>query len=40
MPWKAPICVPPVGIRLVGVISDYLQDAGQAAFILGVVERR
>jgi Protein of unknown function (DUF664) len=33
---------PPVtlGVRLVSVISDNLQHAGQAAFIRGIIERR
>ncbi|MEE6274543.1 mycothiol transferase [Georgenia wangjunii] len=29
-----------VGVRLVSVISDCLQHAGQAAFVAGVLERR
>jgi uncharacterized damage-inducible protein DinB len=34
--------VPPVtlAVRLVSVISDDLEHAGQAAFIRGIVERR
>ena len=29
-----------LGVRLVSVISDDLQHAGQAAFVRGVIERR
>jgi hypothetical protein len=29
-----------LGVRLVSVLSDDLQHAGQAAFIRGLVERR
>ena len=29
-----------VGVRLVSVISDNLQHAGQAAYVRGIVERR
>jgi hypothetical protein len=29
-----------LGVRLVSVISDDLQHAGQAAFVRGVVRRR
>jgi hypothetical protein len=29
-----------LGVRLVSVIADDLQHAGQAAFVRGVVERR
>jgi uncharacterized damage-inducible protein DinB len=35
--WNPPVTV---GVRLVSVISDDLQHAGQAAFIRGVIERR
>lgn len=34
--WKPPVTL---GVRLVSVISDDLQHAGQAAFLRGVVER-
>lgn len=34
--WDPPVTL---GVRLVSVISDDLQHAGQAAFILGVLER-
>ncbi|MGE5285669.1 MAG: mycothiol transferase [Micromonosporaceae bacterium] len=35
--WDPPVTL---GVRLISVISDDLQHAGQAAFIRGVVERR
>jgi hypothetical protein len=35
--WDPPVSL---GVRLVSVISDDLQHAGQAAFIAGVVQRR
>ena len=35
--WKPPVTL---AVRLVSVISDDLQHAGQAAFVRGVVERR
>jgi uncharacterized damage-inducible protein DinB len=35
--WDPPVTL---GVRLVSIISDDLQHAGQAAFIRGVVERR
>jgi hypothetical protein len=35
--WDPPVSL---GVRLVSVISDDLQHAGQAAFVRGVVERR
>ncbi len=35
--WNPPVTL---GVRLVSVISDDLQHAGQAAFIRGLVERR
>jgi uncharacterized damage-inducible protein DinB len=35
--WDPPVTL---GVRLVSVISDDLQHAGQAAFIRGVIERR
>ncbi|HKC26529.1 MAG TPA: DUF664 domain-containing protein, partial [Jatrophihabitans sp.] len=35
--WDPPVTL---GVRLVSVISDDLQHAGQAAFVRGVVERR
>jgi Protein of unknown function (DUF664) len=35
--WDPPVTL---GVRLVSVISDCLQHAGQAAFIRGVLERR
>jgi hypothetical protein len=35
--WDPPVTL---GVRLVSVISDDLQHAGQAAFIRGIVERR
>ena len=35
--WDPPVTL---GVRLVSVISDGLQHAGQAAFIRGVLERR
>ena len=35
--WDPPVTL---GVRLVSVISDNLQHAGQAAFIRGLVERR
>ncbi|MGH3327351.1 MAG: mycothiol transferase [Streptomycetales bacterium] len=35
--WDPPVSL---GVRLVSVISDGLQHAGQAAFVRGVVERR
>jgi hypothetical protein len=35
--WDPPVTL---GVRLVSVISDDLQHAGQAAFIRGVLERR
>jgi len=35
--WDPPVTM---GVRLVSVLSDDLQHAGQAAFIRGIVERR
>ena len=35
--WDPPVTL---GVRLISVISDGLQHAGQAAFIRGVAERR
>ncbi|MFV6032623.1 mycothiol transferase [Streptomyces sp. NPDC056264] len=35
--WDPPVTL---GVRLVSVIADALQHAGQAAFVRGVVERR
>lgn len=35
--WDPPVTL---GVRLISVISDGLQHAGQAAFIRGIVERR
>jgi uncharacterized damage-inducible protein DinB len=35
--WDPPVTL---GVRLVSVISDDLQHAGQAAFIRGIIERR
>jgi uncharacterized damage-inducible protein DinB len=35
--WNPPVTL---GVRLVSVISDDLQHAGQAAFIRGIIERR
>lgn len=35
--WDPPVTL---GVRLVSVVSDNLQHAGQAAFVRGVVERR
>lgn len=35
--WDPPVTL---GVRLVSVISDDLQHAGQAAFVRGIVERR
>jgi hypothetical protein len=35
--WDPPVTL---SVRLVSVISDDLQHAGQAAFIRGVLERR
>ncbi|MEU9128453.1 DUF664 domain-containing protein [Kitasatospora sp. NPDC048540] len=35
--WDPPVTL---GVRLVSVVSDDLQHAGQAAFVRGVVERR
>jgi hypothetical protein len=35
--WDPPVTL---GVRLVSVISDDLQHAGQAAFIRGVIDRR
>ena len=35
--WDPPVTL---GVRLVSVISDDLQHAGQAAFLRGVIERR
>ena len=35
--WDPPVTL---GVRLVSVISDNLQHAGQAAFIRGVIDRR
>ncbi|MFF1878793.1 DUF664 domain-containing protein [Leifsonia sp. NPDC058230] len=35
--WNPPVTL---GVRLVSVISDDLQHAGQAAFVRGVLERR
>jgi uncharacterized damage-inducible protein DinB len=35
--WDPPVTL---GVRLISVISDDLQHAGQAAFVRGVIERR
>jgi hypothetical protein len=35
--WDPPVTL---GVRLVSVVSDDLQHAGQAAFVRGVLERR
>lgn len=35
--WEPPVTL---GVRLVSVISDGLQHAGQAAFVRGILERR
>ena len=35
--WDPPVTM---GVRLVSVISDNLQHAGQAAYIRGVLERQ
>jgi uncharacterized damage-inducible protein DinB len=35
--WDPPVSL---GVRLVSVISDGLQHAGQAAFVRGIIERR
>jgi uncharacterized damage-inducible protein DinB len=35
--WDPPVTL---GVRLVSVISDDLQHAGQAAFVRGIIERR
>jgi hypothetical protein len=35
--WDPPVTL---GVRLVSIISDDLQHAGQAAFIRGIIERR
>jgi hypothetical protein len=35
--WDPPVSL---AVRLVSVIADDLQHAGQAAFVRGVVERR
>jgi len=35
--WNPPVTL---GVRLVSVISDNLQHAGQAAYVRGVIERR
>jgi hypothetical protein len=35
--WDPPISL---GVRLVSVVTDDLQHAGQAAFVRGVAERR
>lgn len=35
--WDPPVTL---GVRLVSVLSDDLQHAGQAAFVRGVLERR
>jgi uncharacterized damage-inducible protein DinB len=35
--WDPPVTL---GVRLVSIISDNLQHAGQAAFIRGIIERR
>jgi hypothetical protein len=35
--WDPPVSL---GVRLVSVVSDNLQHAGQAAFVRGIVERR
>jgi hypothetical protein len=35
--WDPPVTL---SVRLVSVISDCLQHAGQAAFIRGVIERQ
>jgi hypothetical protein len=35
--WNPPVTL---GVRLVSVLSDDLQHAGQAAFVRGVLERR
>lgn len=36
-PWDPPLTL---GVRLVSVISDDLQHAGQAAYVKGVLQRR
>ncbi len=35
--WDPPVTL---GVRLVSVVADDLQHAGQAAFIRGILERR
>ena len=35
--WDPPVSL---GVRLVSVIADDLQHAGQAAFVRGIVQRR
>jgi hypothetical protein len=35
--WKPPVTL---GVRLISVVGDDLQHAGQAAFIRGIIERR
>ena len=35
--WDPPVTL---GVRLVSVVSDDLQHAGQAAFLRGVLDRR
>jgi len=35
--WDPPVTL---GVRLVSVISDNLQHAGQAAFVRGIIDRR
>ena len=35
--WDPPVTL---GVRLISVISDGLQHAGQAAFVRGIAERR
>jgi hypothetical protein len=35
--WDPPVTL---GVRLVSVISDNLQHAGQAAFVRGILQRR
>ena len=34
--WEPPVTL---GVRLISVLSDGLQHAGQAAYVRGVVER-
>jgi hypothetical protein len=35
--WDPPVTL---GVRLISVVSDDLQHAGQAAFVRGIVTRR